>query len=267
MSEKYGFIYVWFDKKYKRYYVGSHWGNENDGYVCSSRMMRQSYNRRPDDFKRRIVKRIYTNRKDLLIEEERWLSMIDPNKTTPRNTTAESRTNVRYYNIKLGTQNQWWSDIDSSKTIGEKISASKKGKSAGPCSPEKAAAISKAKKKKFAERGGITEEHKLAIQKAASERNYKHTEEWKQQNSERMKDQWSNGSRKRAEPKQTMSIEEQAKLSSNRLKSMWSDPEWAAKQKLALSNGASKRPPRSEESKQKTRDAFARRRELKLQSI
>jgi len=95
MSEKYGFIYVWFDKKYKRYYVGSHWGNENDGYVCSSRMMRQSYNRRPDDFKRRIVKRIYTNRKDLLIEEERWLSMIDPNKTTPRNTTAESRTNVR----------------------------------------------------------------------------------------------------------------------------------------------------------------------------
>jgi hypothetical protein len=188
MSEKYGFIYVWFDKKYKRYYVGSHWGNENDGYVCSSRMMRQSYNRRSDDFKRRIVKRIYTNRKDLLIEEERWLSMIDPNKTTPRNTTAESRTNVRYYNIKLGTQNQWWSDIDSSKTVGEKISAAKKGKSAGPCTPEKAAAISEAKKNKFAERGGMSDEHKAAL---TGIKKKPHTDEWKQQNSERFKQLWS----------------------------------------------------------------------------
>jgi len=187
MSEKYGFIYVWFDKKYKRYYVGSHWGNENDGYVCSSRIMRQSYNRRSDDFKRRIVKRIYTNRKDLLIEEERWLSMIDPNKTTPRNTTAESRTNVRYYNIKLGTQNQWWSDIDSSKTVGEKISAAKKGKSI-PCTPEKAAAISEAKKKKFAERGGMSDEHKAAL---TGIKKKPHTDEWKQQNSERFKQIWS----------------------------------------------------------------------------
>lgn len=154
-------------------------------------MMRQSYNRRPDDFKRRILKRIYTNRKDLLLEEERWLSMIDPEKTTPKNTTLESRQNVRYYNIKLGTQNQWWSDIDSRLTIGEKISAAKSGKKT-TMTPEQLAergkTISEAKKKKFAQRGGMSEEHKAAlrgIKKPA------HTDEWKQQNSERFKLLWA----------------------------------------------------------------------------
>lgn len=192
-QEKYGFVYIWFDRKHKRYYIGSHWGFEIDGYICSSRIMRQSYNRRPADFKRRILKRIYTNQKDLLLEEERWLSMIDPEKTTPKNTTVQSRKNVRYYNIKLGTQNQWWSDIDGKKTVGEKISAAKTGKSTGPCSPEKAAAISKAKKQTFAERGGMSDEHKQALRGIKKP---PHTDEWKAENSRRMKEQWQNGTRK-----------------------------------------------------------------------
>ena len=25
MSEKYGFVYIWHDRKHKRYYIGSHW--------------------------------------------------------------------------------------------------------------------------------------------------------------------------------------------------------------------------------------------------
>jgi hypothetical protein len=181
-KEKYGFVYIWFDRKHKRYYIGSHWGTEDDGYICSSRMMRQSYNRRKEDFRRRIIKRIYTNRKDLLIEEERWLSMIDPNKTTPRNSTIESRKNARYYNIKLGTQNHWWSDIDSSLTVGEKISAAKKGKKTGP-RPEVGPAISAAKKGK-----PLTEEHKASLRGIKKK---PHTEEWKQQNSERFKQIWS----------------------------------------------------------------------------
>lgn len=189
-QEKYGFVYIWYDRKHKRYYIGSHWGHEDDGYVCSSRMMRQAYNRRPEDFKRRIISRVYTNRKELLLEEERWLKMIDPEKTTPKNTTLESRKNVRYYNIKLGTQNQWWSDHDSRKTIGEKISASKTGKSV-PCTPEKAAAISAAKKGKK-----LTEEHKTALRGIKKK---PHTDEWKAENSKRMKEQWDiNSSRRQA---------------------------------------------------------------------
>jgi len=187
-KEKYGFIYIWYDKKYKKYYIGSHWGTENDGYICSSKMMRQSYNRRKEDFKRRIIKKIYTNHKDLLLEEEYWLSLIDPNKTTPHNSTTKSRENVRYYNIKLGTQNQWWSNDGKRLTVGEKISEKKKGKKTGSRDPSIGKAISEAKKKKFAERGGMTEEHKNALKGKKKP----HTEEWKAANSVRMKEQWSN---------------------------------------------------------------------------
>lgn len=76
--EKYGFIYIWFDKKHKRYYIGRHWGTENDGYICSSTKMREAHRRRPTDFKRRVVKKIYTSKEDLVLEEQRWLDMINP---------------------------------------------------------------------------------------------------------------------------------------------------------------------------------------------
>ena len=267
--QKYGFVYIWYDRKNKRYYIGSHWGTEDDGYICSSKMMRQSYKRRPEDFRRRVIKRIYTTRQDLLLEEERWLGMVDPDKTTPRNTTVESRKNVRYYNIKLGTQNQWWSSDEKRLTVGEKISKAKTGKSV-PCTPEKAVAISEAKKKKFAEKHeklGYKFSPEHASKLSDGRKGKKHTDEWKVENAIRMKEQWSNSTRKRAEPKQKMTMEEQAKLSSDTLKSKWSDPEWAANQKLALAEGAKKRPPRSEESKQRTRDTFAKKREMKLQTV
>ena len=75
---KYGFVYIWFDCRRRRYYIGSHWGNERDGYVCSSSWMLQAYYRRPRDFKRRILAKVKTSRQDLLKEEQRWLRMISP---------------------------------------------------------------------------------------------------------------------------------------------------------------------------------------------
>lgn len=59
MTEKYGFVYLWHNKKHKRFYIGSHWGTEDDGYLCSSNWMRKSYYRNPQDFKRRILSKIY----------------------------------------------------------------------------------------------------------------------------------------------------------------------------------------------------------------
>ena len=258
-KEKYGFVYIWRDRKYNRYYIGSHWGTEDDGYICSSRLMRQSYNRRPEDFKRRLLKKIYTNRKDLLREEYRWLSMIDKSKTFVANKTPESKSNIRYYNIHLDEQYQWWSEDSKILTVGEKISEANKGKS-NPCSLEKAQNISKAKKESFAKKEAelgykFDPEHVSNMASAKKNANHKHTDEWKQENSERMKQQWSDGTRKRSEPKQKMTPEEQALLSSERLKSKWSDPEWKEKQRKALSKGAKTRPPRSEESKQKARIA------------
>ena len=73
---EYGIVYLWYDRKHKRYYVGSHWGTENDGYVCSSTWMKKAYKRRPEDFKKKIIKRVYTTRKELLDEEYKWLSLI-----------------------------------------------------------------------------------------------------------------------------------------------------------------------------------------------
>jgi hypothetical protein len=114
--EKYGFIYLWYDKKYKKFYVGRHWGSEDDGYICSSKVMREAYRRRPDDFKRRIINKI--NSKDLLvIEEQRWLDMIKKNEV-----------GVRYYNKTLKSATPSTNGYKHSKETIEKIRSSNKGK-------------------------------------------------------------------------------------------------------------------------------------------
>lgn len=244
-----GFIYLWYDNKHKRFYIGSHWGTPNDGYICSSRWMRKSYKRRPEDFKRRIISTITTNKKDLLIEEERWLSMI-----------KDHEIGKRYYNLIKKASHIWWGDPEKAKTIGEKISKAHKGKPKGPCSPEKAAKISEAKKAKFDQRReetgqALTPEHIASLQGKPMP---KHTEEWKQNWSEQLKQQWMDGTRPRPEKtvrqirdENAMSKEEQAILISTNLKARWADPEWAARQRERLKEGAKKRPPRSEESKLK----------------
>ena len=70
--EKYGFVYIWRDKKHNRYYIGCHWGTTDDGYLCSSNWMRDAYARRPGDFRRRILT---TNlaREQMYLEERRFL--------------------------------------------------------------------------------------------------------------------------------------------------------------------------------------------------
>ena len=112
--EKYGFVYIWFDKKRKMYYVGCHWGTENDGYICSSDRMRDAYKRRPDDFKRRIIEII--NDKSLLYDVEyKWLSLI-----------SEEDLGKKYYNLRKHKWGHWTTDLNSSLTIREKISKNTK---------------------------------------------------------------------------------------------------------------------------------------------
>lgn len=115
--EKYGFVYIWRDKKHKRYYIGSHWGTPDDGYICSSNWMRDAHRRRPEDFKRRILSKIYTNRLDLLKKEQYYLEMIKSNEVK-----------IRYYNISLVTyDNAWYANTDSRIKVAAKISKSKLG--------------------------------------------------------------------------------------------------------------------------------------------
>lgn len=170
-----GFVYIWFDRKHKRYYVGSHWGHEDDRYVCSSIWMRNTYKRRPEDFKRRVIARVTTTRIDLFTEEQRWLDMIKPEEIK-----------IRYFNLDLRTKNSWFLDPERAKTTGARISASKTGKNTGPRDPSVGARISAVKKGK-----PLTEAHKQALRNAKAGKNYPHTDEWKRLNSERMKVIWA----------------------------------------------------------------------------
>jgi len=185
MTEKYGFVYVWYDRQRKRYYVGSHWGNENDRYVCSSTWMKHVYKKNPMLFKRRVVKRIYTSRADLLVEEQRWLDMIKDHELATFNTTLEQRQTVRYYNFTKSVKDPWHTYEIKRLEVGQKISASKTGKNTGKRDPSVGAKISAAKRGK-----ALTEEHKQALRNAKAGRSYPHTEEWKRANGERMKRLW-----------------------------------------------------------------------------
>jgi len=119
--EKYGFVYIWLDKKHKRYYVGCHWGREDDGYICSSSWMLRAYRRRPLDFRRRIISRVYADRLAMMEEEHRWLSLI-----------PSSELGRKYYNIRNHYFNHWTSNTDKALTVKQKLSASMKARHQDP---------------------------------------------------------------------------------------------------------------------------------------
>jgi hypothetical protein len=98
--------------------------------------MRNSYKRRPGDFKRRVISRVYTSRGDLLEEEHKWLSLI-----------SDSEIGVKYYNLTKHLNGHWTSDEDKRLTVGQKISAKLKGR----VSPNKGKKSSEATKQKIRE--------------------------------------------------------------------------------------------------------------------
>lgn len=158
---KYGFVYVWYDKFRKMYYIGSHWGSETDGYICSSNRMRDAYRRRPHDFKRRVIC-LCSNKQLLLEEENRYLTM------------ASIKNKQKYYNIKFNVFGHW-SSKDNSKTIGQKISDShKKNPNWGQWSKGKI--VSEETKEKLRQHNLGKKHTEETKQKC---RSYKHTEESK----------------------------------------------------------------------------------------
>lgn len=91
----FGFVYIWFDRVRKRFYIGSHMGAVDDGYICSSKHMKAAYLKRPSSFMRRIIYWHPVNdRQTLLFEEKRWLQMI----------SVEEMKSKKYYNK---TRNAW----------------------------------------------------------------------------------------------------------------------------------------------------------------
>lgn len=67
--------------------------------------------KRPWDFKRRILNRVYTTKQDMLLEEHRWLGMI-----------KKEELNVKYYNVLNHHFNHWTAMGDSVLSTKERIS-------------------------------------------------------------------------------------------------------------------------------------------------
>lgn len=148
--DKYGFVYIWYDRKHKRYYIGSHWGTIDDGYVCSSSWMKKAYKIRPQDFSRRILKTNIDCRKKMYIEEYSFLSRIKPHEV-----------GKKYYNLRTDVSDLWHQYDEKIKTVGQKISASLTGRKNKPTAEETKKKISDAK------RGAVfSEEHRQKLRQA-----------------------------------------------------------------------------------------------------
>jgi len=91
MQKKEGFIYIWRDSKRNLYYIGSHIGSPDDGYIGSNNRLRCAYKSRPDTFKRKILEHYDSiSHKELRDRENSWLSLIKDHELH----------RVRYYNEK-----------------------------------------------------------------------------------------------------------------------------------------------------------------------
>jgi hypothetical protein len=136
----FGFVYLWFDKKRKIYYIGSHMGSVDDGYICSSKIMRDNYSYRPETFKRRIIYYLPVNDRVQLFEEEyRWLQMIKPNELQRK-----------YYNkIRTANAPPTQKEIWTEKNRDEQSDRMKKA-----WTEERKKAHSEKLKKKWAEKDG-----------------------------------------------------------------------------------------------------------------
>jgi hypothetical protein len=191
-----GFIYVWYDRKHKRYYIGSHWGSPDDGYICSSSWMKKAYRLRTTDFKRRIVATA-ASRSDLIREEQRWLDMMDDDKLAVRQT--KDRSKVRYYNFMKRADHLWHVDDKKRESVAERLSILKKGKPLKFSDPsERARKISETKRRKF-EEARAAEGHSFSEETRAKMAQKKigtrYSDERRLAHSEVIRKQWAEGRR------------------------------------------------------------------------
>lgn len=206
--QKYGFVYIWYDRKRKMYYIGCHWGSVNDGYICSSNRMRDAYRRRPQDFKRKILKTNISIREQIFEEEHKWFSLI-----------KDEELGKKYYNLRKHKWGHWTTDVNSKLTISEKISQ---------------------KTKEAMYRPEVREKYLNGLKS----RNTKSSDiETREKRSKTMKELGRN--------KGKITVKDS---DGNIFHTTHDDPRWLSGELVAASKGI-KRPPLSEEHKQKVKNA------------
>jgi hypothetical protein len=86
----YGFVYIWHDRKRKKFCVGSHYGSPTDKYISSTGHLKSAFKKRPEDFRRKILWKLeIPDLKLLQRHEQYWLDMI-----------KIEELGVKYYNYK-----------------------------------------------------------------------------------------------------------------------------------------------------------------------
>lgn len=144
MKQHTGFVYLWYDRKKRWFCIGSHFGTTDDGYVTSTGFMKKAYDKRPEDFKRRVLEYFFeTDHNELFKLEQKWLDKIKDNELCIA-VNKKAKT-VRYYNMKKAAKGlrgifaselrkQYWASekgIEHKKRLSEetkKRNAERKGK-------------------------------------------------------------------------------------------------------------------------------------------
>lgn len=99
MDTYYGFVYQWTDSKNGFKYIGSHYGNLDDGYVSSNVIVNRIYKSRPSELHREVLEYLFIDdKKELHSIEQKYLDTIDDSEIysvrNRRNSTC------KFYNMK-----------------------------------------------------------------------------------------------------------------------------------------------------------------------
>ena len=105
------FIYMWIDLRINKYYIGSHIGNINDGYLFGGIDIKKEYSRRPSDFIRKILSyHIVNNNFEIRSIEKDYLEEYD----VENNDSFYNRTNESYGGYHKKSVENRLLDIDES---------------------------------------------------------------------------------------------------------------------------------------------------------
>lgn len=132
----YGFVYIWFDTNAKKYIIGSHHGNIDDGYTTSTggKKVSDIFKARPLTMKRRILEynTIEDNFKYTQLLEQRWLDLrphIAKNNryyNTNNISTGGISADVQYKQLEQGTH-YFQSEAHSKRVSKQNIEKAKRG--------------------------------------------------------------------------------------------------------------------------------------------
>lgn len=113
-----GYIYLWFDSKRKMFYIGSHFGQVTDDYLCSNKRCKRAIKRRPDTFRFRVLEYCNVDEKSVRSIEEKWLQMINIEEL-----------GVKYYNLKrFATGGNIYGELSEEKKLQHRTKTGKASK-------------------------------------------------------------------------------------------------------------------------------------------